>query len=180
MFLQKFSHVFLKMLLMKEIFASADWPRLDSGEVTEEVLLEKAKKNLPEHLHGAAEHLIMAWDQPIEPVEGMADLVKECKERGWGVYLLSNASFRQKEYWPQIPGSEYFDGTVVSACEGCMKPDVRIYEILLDRFHLNPADCWFIDDVPANIAGAERAGIRGILFDGQAATVRERIFDCLL
>ncbi|WP_373635400.1 HAD-IA family hydrolase [Yoonia sp. SS1-5] len=45
-----------------------------------------------------------------------------------------------------------------------MKSAPAIYQLLLARNALRPQDCLFIDDSPKNIAGAERLGINGILF----------------
>ena len=44
------------------------------------------------------------------------------------------------------------------------KPDARIFELALRRFGVAPEDCLFIDDVTANVAGAEAAGIAAIRF----------------
>ena len=46
-----------------------------------------------------------------------------------------------------------------------VKPEPRIYEILLERYGLDPAETLFIDDRAANIAAAEGLGIAGYLFD---------------
>jgi len=48
--------------------------------------------------------------------------------------------------------------------EKVIKPDPRLYRILLDRYGLKAEECVFIDDNPANVAGAEAVGIKGILF----------------
>ncbi|MFQ7503442.1 MAG: HAD-IA family hydrolase [Alistipes finegoldii] len=56
-----------------------------------------------------------------------------------------------------------FDGEVVSCEEGTVKPEPRIYEILLERYGLDPAETLFIDDRAANIAAAEGLGIAGYL-----------------
>ena len=53
------------------------------------------------------------------------------------------------------------DGMVVSSREKVMKPDERIYRILLDRYHLNAEDTLFIDDRLENIRAAEKLGIQG-------------------
>jgi 2-haloacid dehalogenase len=66
-----------------------------------------------------------------------------------------------------------FRGVVVSGEERAAKPDPRIYRILLERYHLDPADCLFIDDVPRNVDGARAAGMDGILFTSAAALRRE-------
>lgn len=97
-------------LLLREIFRSPLWPQLDLGELTEAELEEQVLPRLPRRLHAAAHALIFEWDRPIQPVPGMAGFLEECKKAGLGLYLLSNASVRQPEYWPRVPGSHLFDG----------------------------------------------------------------------
>lgn len=164
-------------LLLREIFHHEDWTNMDAGIMTEQEMYDEAVKRIPEHLHQTAHNLIFDWNDPIIPVKGMEDFVRECKEKGYGIYLLSNASVAQPVYWLRIPGHQYFDGTVVSALEKVMKPDVRIYQILLDRYGLKAEECLFIDDVQRNIAGAEKAGIRGYLFDGNVDKLRKYMGD---
>lgn len=162
-------------LLLRELFHSPDWAKLDSGEWTERDLLERVYCRLPEFLHGIARYLALHWDEPLIPVPGMKELIAECKGAGMGIYLLSNASFRQSEYWPRVPGSEYFDGTMVSACQGCVKPMPEIYACLLRRFHLQPQECLFVDDVMENVQGAQRAGMRGFQFTGDVDALRRAV-----
>ena len=162
-------------LLLSAVFNSADWPLLDLGTLTEAELLPRACKRLPERLHSAARELIFNWNRPLMPIAGMAELVRDCKRAGLGVYLLSNASRRQREYWHSVPGSEYFDGTVISALQGCVKPAPEIYEYLLKHFGLSADECLFVDDVAENVRGAERIGMRGFQFCGDAAALRKTI-----
>ena len=73
-----------------------------------------------------------------------------------------------------MPGAEYFDGMLISAEEKLVKPDPAIYERLFSRFHLRPEECFFIDDLPANIEAARRCGMDGYCFtDGDEAALRE-------
>jgi len=164
-------------LLLREIFHHEDWTNMDAGIMNEQEMYDEAVKRIPEHLHQTAHNLIFDWNDPIIPVKGMEDFVRECKEKGYGIYLLSNASVAQPVYWLRIPGHQYFDGTVVSALEKVMKPDIRIYQILLDRYGLKAEECLFIDDVARNIKGAEKAGIRGYLFDGDVDKLRKYMND---
>ena len=46
-----------------------------------------------------------------------------------------------------------------------IKPDRRIYEVLLDRHKLNAEESVFIDDNHANIKTAQELGFKAILFD---------------
>ena len=163
-------------LLLRHIFHSPQWPMLDGGEMDEPELEALVLTALPKRLHAAAHRLIFAWNEPMEPIPGMAELACECKARGMGVYLLSNASRRQTEYWPMIPGSAVFDGAVVSALERRVKPDPEIYRILLDRYRLRPEDCLFIDDIQKNVDGALAVGIPAVRFTGDVEALRSHIF----
>ena len=158
-----------KQLLLKEVFLSEEWVLMDAGVLREETAEPIMCARLPEHLHDAAHQLASCWDQPIIPMEGMYELVRELKEAGYGIYLLSNASVRQHAYWPRVPGSEFFDGTLISADEKVMKPQPEIYRLCLERFGLKAEECIFIDDVQANIDGAAACGIAGVVFKGADA-----------
>ena len=153
-----------KPLLMRHVFCSVEWVCMDRGSMVEEEAVASVCKRLPQRLHDAAAKLIAMWDRPILPIPGMYELVEELKNKGYGIYLLSNASLRQHEYWPRIEASRFFDGKLVSADEGVMKPQPEIYNLILERFSLKAEECFFIDDVPANIEGALRCGISGAVF----------------
>jgi 2-haloacid dehalogenase len=56
------------------------------------------------------------------------------------------------------------DGIVMSGEELIGKPDLRIYQILLERYGLQAEECVFIDDRLSNIEAGEKVGIQGIVF----------------
>lgn len=161
-----------KELLKREVFLSLEWARMDRGSMTDEEAAVSVCKRLPERLHDAAHKLVGMWDRPILPVPGMYELVEELKAGGYGIYLLSNASCRQHDYWPRVEASKFFDGTLISADEKVVKPQPEIYRLLLKRFSLKAEECFFIDDVPANIEGAFYCGISGAVFHGSAELLR--------
>ena len=76
----------------------------------------------------------------------------------------------QRERFPFL---EWFDGIVLSGQEGCMKPDERIFRILLDRYALAAHDTVFIDDNPNNARAASALGIHGIHFKSPEELRRE-------
>ncbi|MBQ6478171.1 MAG: HAD family phosphatase [Erysipelotrichaceae bacterium] len=162
-------------LLLQEVFYSGNWKRHDLGELDEKQLYELSIASLPERLHPAAKEMIYRWSEPLIPIEGMAQLIKEMKEEGRNIYLLSNAGKDQPGYWNKVPGSEYFDGTVVSALEGCIKPDPKIYRILVKRYSLDPAECLFIDDMEANTETAQELGWKTYCFDGDVNKLKNHI-----
>lgn len=161
-----------KELLKREVFLSLEWARMDRGSLTDEEAALSVCRRLPERLHDAARKLVQMWDRPILPIPGMYELIEELKGKGYGIYLLSNASYRQHDYWPRVEASKFFDGTLISADEKVVKPQPEIYRLLLERFDLKAEECFFIDDVPANIEGAFFCGIPGAVFHGDAVLLR--------
>ena len=162
-------------LLLQEIFLSPEWVMMDRGTLTDEQAAEILCKRVPEHLREIARKLIALWDRPILEIEGICPLIEELKGRGYGIYLLSNAASRQHVYWPDIPGSECFDGTLISADELLTKPEREIYELFLERFGLRAEECVFIDDNTVNAEGAYRCGLHPIVFHDDVDELRARL-----
>lgn len=68
---------------------------------------------------------------------------------------------------------ELVDVIVVSAEEGCSKPDARIYRTAAERLGVAPSACVFVDDKASCVEGARRAGMVGIRFDSIDQAVRD-------
>lgn len=151
-------------LLRREVFANAEWVSLDRGTLSESEALARFRQRLPERLHGAAERCVFWWKEELWPVAGMKELIAELDGLGYGIYLLSNATAALHEYFPRIPGAEYFRGGVVSADWKLLKPQAEIYEKLFSLCALEPGDCFFIDDAAANVEGARRMGMASTVF----------------
>lgn len=164
-----------RLLLKREVYQSLEWARMDRGSLTDEEATALICQRLPERLHEAVDKLVGHWDRPILEVPGMEELAAELKSLGYGVYLLSNASYRQHEYWPRVPASRYFDGTLISADEKLVKPQPEIYRLLCERFSLKAEECFFIDDAINNVEGAFFCGMPGMVFHGDAAEARRKL-----
>ena len=165
-----------RALLKARVFGTVQWVQLDRGTITEEEASAAVRKTLPERLHGAADTLIFDWwKRPLVPMPGMEELIRELKGKGYGIYLLSNASIRLRSYFGRIPGSDCFDGLLVSAEEKHIKPEREIFETLYARFGLKPEECFFVDDSPANVEGALRTGMAGAVFRGDTRELREEM-----
>ena len=107
-------------------------------------------------------------------IPGSLDMVKRFKAAGYGIYGLSNWSaetFCQVE--DEYPVLDLMDGKVVSGYENLLKPEPEIYRLLLSRYGLKAPECAFVDDNPANVAGADAVGIRGILFKSPSQVLSE-------
>ena len=162
--------------VIRELFQSVEWVRLDRGTITEEGAVRAVCERLPETLHTSVREVVTRWHaRTLEPMEGMADLLRELKEKGMHIYLLSNANLKLRSYFPRIPGSECFDGLMVSAEERLLKPQHEIFEALLSRFGLKAEECFFVDDAPANVEGAAEAGLSGTVFYGDVPRLRREL-----
>ena len=108
--------------------------------------------------------LRMAVDlqEPVKPTER---LVGDLKAAGYRLYVLSNMSREFIDFLRRFPVYGLFDGEVVSCEEHTVKPEPRIYEILLERYGLTPSEKLFIDDREKNIEAAAALGIHGFVFD---------------
>ncbi len=104
----------------------------------------------------------IARQEPIAPTER---LLGDLKRAGYRLYVLSNMSREFIDFLRRQPVYGLFDGEVVSCEERTVKPEPRIYELLLERYGLDPAETLFVDDRPANVSAAQRLGIGGFLFD---------------
>lgn len=162
-------------LIRREVLATTEWMRMDRGTISDDDALARMCARLPQRLHDTAAYLVHRWNDPIVPVPGMADVARDLKAAGYDLYLLSNAASRQHTYWHDIPGSEYFSGTFISADYHLLKPEDAIYQAFFQRFGLQPEECLFIDDSAANIEASENAGMAGIVFHGDAAHLRRQL-----
>ena len=164
-----------RKLILNELFLSVEWAQMDAGTLTEETAEPSILERFPERLRGTVRNLLYNWAYPRETIPGMEETVRALKDAGYGIYLLSNASKAQHDYWPRVPVSEYFDGKLISCDVKVVKPCHRIYELFTEKFGLKPEECIFIDDSTANAAAAIACGWQGIVFHGDADELRQKL-----
>lgn len=154
--------------------ADNDWRnRIDAGESTD-VCIRELKTRYPEHSE-AIELYRSHWKEMLtDEVPGMRELLKEVFKK-YEVYGLTNWSM---ETFPEARERfgilQMIDRYVVSGEEHLIKPDPRLFQILLDRYQLKAEDCTFVDDNPDNVAAACRMGMHGIHFVG-ADDLRQKL-----
>ena len=164
-----------RQMLKRELFQSLEWAEMDYGRLTEETAEPRVMRHVPERLAGEVHRLLFHWADWRSAIDGMEDLIRKLKEAGYGVYLLSNASKGQHRYWSQFGVSRYFDGKLISADVGVIKPMPEIYRLFIEKFQLKPEGCVFVDDLTANVAAAVHEGWQGIVFHGDAEELRRKL-----
>ena len=110
------------------------------------------------------------------PIAGSVEILAELRDRDLPLYGLTNWS---AETYP--PARErfwflsWFRSILVSGEVGVIKPDPRIFELLIERFAIDPQSAVYIDDVEANVAAARPLGIHTIHFTTPAALREELV-----
>lgn len=119
--------------------------------------------------------LITAWadrseEMVLGAIDGTVALLAELKATGMRCYALSNM---ERETFPlrraRFGFIDWFDGLVISAHEGVMKPDPRIFRILAERYGLDPAGTLFVDDRDDNVEAARQLGFAAVRFESPEA-----------
>lgn len=155
------------------IFEDPLWEELDLGCRSLKEIAEEYCKKYPDFqreivwflTHGEFMHV---------PRKDVWVKVHELKQKGYGIYLLSNYSEGLfQKHTKDADFMKDIDGMVVSYQIHKMKPDPAIYRHLLKTFHLIPENCIFFDDRPANTAAAEKLGINAVTVTSKELLLNE-------
>lgn len=91
--------------------------------------------------------------------------ISRLKDEGYNLYILSNIAKESYEYVKStIDLDKVFKGGVYSYQEKLLKPDRKIYEMIVKRYNLNKDETMFFDDKQKNVDAACEFGIKGVLF----------------
>lgn len=162
-----------KEKLKKATVLASAWNEQDRGVLSKEEVRELLCNGAPE----LAEEITLFLRHIIDMIEEYpysARWVQALKKEGYQVLLLSNYgedSFlegrKQFTFYP------FVDGEVISYQYKVVKPERKIYEILIEKFQLNPEDTVFIDDKEENIQAAIECGIHGIVYHSLDQAIEE-------
>lgn len=141
------------------------WQDLDQGIITTEEAIEAFAKEAPEYRE-YIERIYHDMTKMLEQYDYSIPWIKELKERGYRIYILSNWSkvgydscqHNVLNFLPLV------DGAVFSFEELVIKPDKKIYDIICSRYDINPAEAVFLDDSEKNIISAREFGLHAIQF----------------
>lgn len=164
-----------KDLIYKELFLGPEWIQGDRGEINNAQRFFGVSKRLPEHLHEKLKECVEHWDVCMTPLPGAVEFCESVKRKGHRIYVLSNACSKFYEYFPKYFPLESFDGVVVSSDVYMIKPDIRIYQFLTEKYGLQPQECLFIDDREENVNGAKAAGMEAVVFKNDFTAIAKLI-----
>ena len=97
----------------------------------------------------------------------IVEILKGLKERGAGVYLVSNAqACFTKDELDELGITPLFDGILISSDAGVKKPDPEIFEIAFEKFNLNKDECFYVgNDLHDDVLGASNAGLKTVYIE---------------
>ncbi len=138
------------------------------------VMLPELKAQFPAHA-ALIDAYAARFNETIPgPVPGSLELVERLDAAGVPLFAITNFGH---EFWemfrPTQPIFYRFRDIIVSGTEQLVKPDPAIYALAIERFSIDPAGAYFIDDIAANVAGAASLGIAGHLFTGAPELARD-------
>lgn len=98
-------------------------------------------------------------------IPGTAALIDDVRAQGLLVLGLSNFSAETFPWCRERYGVfDRFDDIVISGDVGLAKPQPEVYGLLCARNGVEPSQAVFLDDSPANVAGAHAVGMPAHLF----------------
>ena len=143
------------------------WNEFDRSLMKDEEIIARCVERAPEY-EAEIKLLFSKTELLVEEYAHSNDWIKNLKERGYNVYLLSNygkTSFEAARDNGRLSFLSLVDGGVISYEVKIVKPEPGIYEALLKKYHLKAEECVFLDDRADNIAAARALGFHGIVVE---------------
>lgn len=160
-------------ILQREVFRSLEFAMGDRGTISEEAAADAICARLPDRLHEAVRDFIYRRNRALLPIPGMEALLQRLKGHGCRLFLLSNTSRAFHRFRAGIPGIALFDGVLISADAGLVKPDPAIFRLACERFGILPCESAFIDDSPMNAEAAQYVGMKACVFNGDVEKLEQ-------
>jgi len=140
-----------------------DTNNLDLGN---ESLEEKYNRcNFPKEFDTLYKDILINYYKVRDINLDVIDLINKIKENGYTLYVLSDNNKEVYEYFKNNELFKSFDIWVMSCNEKAVKKDGKLFDVLIDKYKVDPKECYFIDDNIINITEAKKRGFNTYLFD---------------
>ena len=141
---------------LKDFYA----PPADLGKVSEDEFFS----NLATLVHKTPKEVIDEFQSFVKLNSGVIELIKKLKP----FYKLGLCSNSPSNFIRSILESQkltdLFDVVIISSECGIIKPDQRIYQLVLDKLAVQAESSIFIDDNPVHVEAAQIVGMKGVIF----------------
>jgi putative hydrolase of the HAD superfamily len=159
--------------LVGAIFGPETWLPLNRGELTG-VQAKQAYQDRLGFTSAETEQLFYYINDSLDLFTDTVALMERLQNAGFRIFALSDNVHEIVHYLKQrYDFWRFFEGAVVSAEIGLLKPSKAIFSHLLETHDLRAEDCVFLDDVLANVAGAQAVGMYALQFSDAARAEQE-------
>ncbi len=146
------------------VFGSGYWKELDLANLSDEEILELFCSTAPD-LSDEIKEAFYRIGECVNKLDWPVPLIDSLKDRGYGVYFLSNMSEHVISSNADAFGFvSHMDGGIWSCDVHIIKPDADFFRLLYEKYGLIPEECLFIDDHKENIDIGKKFGMKGIVF----------------
>ena len=146
---------------VKSFYFDSLWNEYDQGLYSVEEMIEKGVKQFPE-LELSIKKLMYHWTEFVIPLKDNVAYIKDLKQLGFNVYILSNIPEDDTKYLRSLGVFDNIDGGIFSYEYKKIKPDPEIFHILLEKYNLKASECLFLDDRKDNVVVASNLGFKTI------------------
>lgn len=163
-----------------EIFHAPEWELMDLGNITNDEAIEVINKRNEFKYQKLTDNFLHEWYKEQEINRDIVEIAKKLKKNGYKLFVLSNMANLTYEYFKNDEFFSLCTGIIISAHEHLIKPDEKVFRLLLDRYKLNADECLFIDDDPSeqNYKTANKIEIKGRrIIPNQAEDVRKLLLE---
>lgn len=138
------------------------WENIDLGVQTLEEQYEKC--NYPSDLSALYKNSLLHYYQFREINHDVMFLLHQLREQDYHLFILSDIGFEASSYYKKQDYFQIFDQWILSCDYNAMKKDGKLFDVLCEKYQLNPKECYFIDDQFENIQIGKKYGFVSFLF----------------
>ncbi|ODN29927.1 HAD family hydrolase [Fervidobacterium thailandense] len=163
-------------IISMRVLNSREWLEMDRGLISEDELWDMKLREL----NGLKDVLLDLKEKTLEllqPIEENVSLLPLLKRMGYRLFVLSNFSRSMfRKIRERYKFFELFDGLVISSDHFTVKPEKKIYKILIETFDVTPSVSLFIDDKLENVQAALELGFHVIHLE-KPEVLREKLLE---
>lgn len=147
---------------IKEKFFN-DWSKLDLGLISLDDYFYQC--NFKSIISNEIKERLINYYKYRSFNDDVLNILHDLKNKKYNIYLLSNNNKETANYLRKLDFYQDISGDVYSCDYNIIKPNIEIYNILLNKFNLIPQECLFIDDDQDNIETATKLGFKAIKYN---------------
>ena len=170
--LDRFCNATIEKRVYDLTFGSEEWLEMDAGNLTR---LQGSNRMLARAEETGYTYEVQCvlddWMRSLNTKTQTVEIVRRLRNMGFRLYYLSNLAEDVYDYLKDREFFSLFEGGLTSYSVHINKPDPQIYQILMERYGIDPAEAIFVDDSLPNVIAAEKLGFSGIHFESPAKLI---------